>query len=115
MSDADDWYTRPAIFDALGLTFDLDPCSPGPDHWVPARRIYTKQDDGLRQPWHGLVFMNPAGRRQERRRAMAQEVHRARQRCRHRARLHVICLVPQVRVQSRDRSVPARQDEIHPS
>lgn len=56
---SDDWYTPPAIFDALGLTFDLDPCSPGPDHWVPARRVYTKQDDGLAQPWEGLVFMNP--------------------------------------------------------
>ena len=33
----DDWYTQRDIFDALGLTFDLDPCSPGPAHWVPAR------------------------------------------------------------------------------
>src|SRR5215471_4462214 len=54
-----DWYTPPEIFNALGLVFDLDPCSPGPGHWVPARRIYTEADDGLRQPWHGLVFMNP--------------------------------------------------------
>jgi hypothetical protein len=54
-----DWWTPPEIFDALGLTFDLDPCSPGPGHWVPARKIYTKADDGLRQPWEGLVFMNP--------------------------------------------------------
>ena len=60
----DDWYTPPEIFDALGLTFDLDPCSPGPDHWVPARKIFTIDDDGLAQPWNGLVFMNPpfAGR-----------------------------------------------------
>lgn len=56
---SDDWYTPPAIFDALGLTFDLDPCSPGPGHWVPARKVYTKADDGLRQPWAGIVFMNP--------------------------------------------------------
>jgi len=56
---SDDWYTPPAIFDALGLTFDLDPCSPGPGHWVPARKVYTKDDDGLAQPWEGLVFMNP--------------------------------------------------------
>ena len=49
---------------ALGLAFDLDPCSPGNGHWVPARRIYTKDDDGLIQPWDGLVFMNPPfGRR----------------------------------------------------
>ena len=57
---SDDWYTPPAIFDALGLTFDLDPCSPGPGHWVPARRVYTIADDGLSKPWgSGLVFMNP--------------------------------------------------------
>lgn len=56
---SDDWYTPPEIFRALGLVFDLDPCSPGPSHWVPARKIYTKADDGLAQPWDGLVFMNP--------------------------------------------------------
>lgn len=54
-----EWYTPPEIFQALGLIFDLDPCSPGPDHWVPARRVYTAADDGLAQPWTGLVWMNP--------------------------------------------------------
>jgi DNA N-6-adenine-methyltransferase (Dam) len=60
-----EWFTPPGIFETLGLVFDLDPCSPGPGHWVPAKRIYVKADDGLRQPWHGLVFMNPpfGGRR----------------------------------------------------
>lgn len=56
---SDDWYTPPEIFAALRLTFALDPCSPGPGHWVPARKIYTKADDGLARPWEGLVFMNP--------------------------------------------------------
>lgn len=56
---SDDWYTPPEIFAALGLRFDLDPCSPGLGHWVPADRIYTKADDGLSKPWAGLVFMNP--------------------------------------------------------
>lgn len=56
---SDDWYTPPEIFAALGLRFDLDPCSPGPGHWVPADRIYTKADDGLSQHWAGMVFMNP--------------------------------------------------------
>lgn len=55
----DDWWTPPAIFAALQLTFDLDPCSPGADHWVPARHIYVKAQDGLTQPWSGLVWMNP--------------------------------------------------------
>ena len=35
-----EWFTPPEIFEALGLEFDLDPCSPGPGHWVPARKIY---------------------------------------------------------------------------
>lgn len=56
---SDDWYTPPEIFSALGLRFDLDPCSPGASHWVPAARVYTKNDDGLAQPWAGLVFVNP--------------------------------------------------------
>lgn len=56
---SDDWYTPREIFDALGLIFDLDPCSPGPSHWVPAAKIYTKDDDGLAQQWRGRVFMNP--------------------------------------------------------
>jgi DNA N-6-adenine-methyltransferase (Dam) len=54
-----EWFTPPEIFSALGLEFDLDPCSPGPGHWVPARKIYTVGDDGLAQPWEGLVFVNP--------------------------------------------------------
>jgi DNA N-6-adenine-methyltransferase (Dam) len=56
------WYTPPPVFARLGLTFDLDPAHPGlgtPYCVVPARRVYTEADDGLRQPWHGLVFMNP--------------------------------------------------------
>jgi hypothetical protein len=59
IGETSDWYTPPEYFDALELEFDLDPCSPGPGHWVPAKKIYTIEDDGLRQPWHGLVFMNP--------------------------------------------------------
>ncbi len=59
VSESDDWYTPPEIFAALGLQFDLDPCSPGRGHWVPAKWVYTIEDDGLKQPWHGLVFMNP--------------------------------------------------------
>lgn len=56
---SDDWYTPPAIFEALGETFDLDPCSPGAGHWVPADHVFTIDDDGLSQPWSGFVFMNP--------------------------------------------------------
>ena len=59
IGETDEWYTPPFIFDGLNLEFDLDPCSPGQGHWVPAKRVYTKQDDGLRQVWKGSVFMNP--------------------------------------------------------
>lgn len=59
IGETDEWYTPPEIFQALGETFELDPCSPGPGHWVPARYHYTKEDDGLAQPWQGFVFMNP--------------------------------------------------------
>jgi hypothetical protein len=59
VGETDEWYTPPEIFTALRLEFDLDPCSPGPGHWVPARKIYTQADDGLMQPWCGLVFCNP--------------------------------------------------------
>ena len=65
-----EWFTPPGIFEALGLVFDLDPAHPGrgnPHCVVPARKIFTKADNGLRQPWPpgDLVFMNPpfGGRR----------------------------------------------------
>jgi hypothetical protein len=59
IGQSDEWFTPVEIFDALKLVFDLDPCSPGPGHWVPARMIYTKVEDGLAQPWFGRVFVNP--------------------------------------------------------
>lgn len=58
--ETNEWYTPPRIFHALGITFDLDPCSPpGGLHWVPAARSYTYLDDGLAQPWEGRVWLNP--------------------------------------------------------
>jgi hypothetical protein len=74
IGQSDDWYTPPELFDALGLTFDLDPCSPGPSHWVPARQVFTKQEDGLAQAWSGLVFMNPPFGRAEWPRPLAAQV-----------------------------------------
>lgn len=54
------WYTPPEIFEALDLTFDLDPCSPGPGRsFVPAHKHYTMADDGLNQPWEGTAFVHP--------------------------------------------------------
>ena len=56
-----EWYTPKYIFDAIGLVFDLDPCSPGQSivPWVPARECYTAEQDGMMLPWHGNVWMNP--------------------------------------------------------
>lgn len=55
-----EWYTPPAIFEALGMTFDLDPCAPpGGVPWVPAARSLSVDDDGLSQPWEGRVWLNP--------------------------------------------------------
>jgi hypothetical protein len=57
----DEWYTPAWLFDALGLEFDIDVCAPVDRTFVstPARRFLTEADDGLRQPWDGLVWCNP--------------------------------------------------------
>ncbi len=58
--ETDERFTPRWVFDALGETFDLDPCSPvGVATAVPATAVYTKEDDGLVQPWHGFVWVNP--------------------------------------------------------
>lgn len=54
----DEWLTPPHILKPLGQ-FDLDPCSPIVRPWPTARQHYTKIDDGLVQPWHGRVWLNP--------------------------------------------------------
>ena len=55
-----EWYTPPAIFDALGLRFDLDPCCPpGGLSWIPTENFYAPPADGLALPWHGRVWLNP--------------------------------------------------------
>lgn len=60
VSESAEWYTPPEVFTAIGLRFDLDPCSPGPGKsFVPADQHYTIDDDGLTSPWHGTVFVNP--------------------------------------------------------
>ena len=56
----DEYYTPPEVFETLGLRFDLDVCAPqGGVPWIPADRYYTINDNGLSQPWHGRVWMNP--------------------------------------------------------
>jgi hypothetical protein len=56
-----EWYTPSYIFDAMGIGFDLDPCSPGSDvvSWIPAKRHLTIADNGLNAEWAGRVWLNP--------------------------------------------------------
>ena len=57
---SDDHYTPPHIFEALGLTFDMDVSAPpGGVPWIPARRSIDVIEDGLATPWEGLVWCNP--------------------------------------------------------
>lgn len=59
-NENDEWYTPSWFFRALGVEFDLDPCSPGaPPSSVPARRHLTKADNGLTADWQGSVWLNP--------------------------------------------------------
>lgn len=55
-----EWYTPAWVFEALDITFDLDPASPHDmETAVPATRKYTVFDDGLKKPWTGRVWLNP--------------------------------------------------------
>lgn len=57
---SDEWSTPPAAIASLEAEFgkfDLDPCARA--ETAKATRFYTKEDDGLVQPWEGRVFVNP--------------------------------------------------------
>jgi hypothetical protein len=57
---SDDYYTPAWVFERMGIEFDLDVCAPpGGIPWIPAKRHYTQEDDGLVAPWEGRVWMNP--------------------------------------------------------
>lgn len=58
-----EWYTPPEYIglarQVLG-TIDLDPASNATAQaWIQAGHFYTKEDDGLSQPWFGRVWCNP--------------------------------------------------------
>lgn len=56
---SDEWYTPAYIFDALGVTFDMDVAHPRDHHFtsVPARAFLY--EESLSTDWRGLVWMNP--------------------------------------------------------
>jgi hypothetical protein len=59
-TERDEYRTPREIFDGLDCQFDLDPCKPSYGPWfVTADAGYTREDDGLKKEWRGLVWMNP--------------------------------------------------------
>ena len=55
-----DHYTSKWIFDLLDVEFDIDVAAPpGGVAWIPAKRSFSQAEDGLGQPWSGLVWCNP--------------------------------------------------------
>jgi hypothetical protein len=64
-SDTNEHYTPPRIVvpatRVLGA-IDLDPASCElANEYIGANRIHTAEDDGLKHPWYGRVFLNPPG------------------------------------------------------
>jgi hypothetical protein len=62
-SQSNEWYTPEnyieAVKEVLGA-IDLDPASNSlADQTVKAKRFFSIDDDGLKQPWNGQVFLNP--------------------------------------------------------
>lgn len=58
-----EYYTPPEFIEAarevMGV-IDLDPASCAEaQEWIKASVFYTEDDDGMRQPWHGRVWLNP--------------------------------------------------------
>lgn len=53
-----EWYTPAHVFEAMGVTFDLDVAHPGLHvvDWVPAPRVLTSHS--LEQDWRGFIWMN---------------------------------------------------------
>lgn len=55
---SDEWYTPRWIIDELG-PFDTDPCAPLEPPYPIAPLTYNIEEDGLKHPWRGVVWMNP--------------------------------------------------------
>jgi phage N-6-adenine-methyltransferase len=53
------WETPPAVFDELDaeFCFELDVCANSGN--AKCKRYFTPEQDGLKQPWLGVCYMNP--------------------------------------------------------
>lgn len=60
---SDEWYTPAKYIEATREVMgaiDLDPASCAlANETVKATQYYSKQDNGLKRPWHGRVWLNP--------------------------------------------------------
>lgn len=58
-SNTDLWSTPQKVFDELNkeFSFTLDPCATKDN--AKCSKFYTTEEDGLKQSWGGVVFMNP--------------------------------------------------------
>ena len=86
-STTDEWPTPQILFDSLHdeFNFTLDPCASSEN--AKCSNFYTREDNGLEQPWHGSVFMNPPYGR-EMRKWIAKAYEESRKGA------TVICLIP---------------------
>lgn len=62
-ADGDEWYTPEWVIEKVNRVLggiDLDPATTAKANGVvKAKRIYTKRENGLNQPWAGRVYLNP--------------------------------------------------------
>ena len=56
----DEYFTPKWLFESMNITFDIDVAAPNNGvEWIPAKKYFTLEDDGLSQQWYGNVWMNP--------------------------------------------------------
>lgn len=54
-----DWNTPQLLFDALNLEFSFTLDAAATKASAKCLKYFTPEDDGLKQTWHGRVFVNP--------------------------------------------------------
>ena len=59
-SSTSEWYTPKDLYDKLNAAFHFkcDPCTTA-DNPLGTEIFYTKEQDGLRQEWYDVTFLNP--------------------------------------------------------